>query len=639
MKIIITLLLILFFTSVCLASNIIENIGIFEYPPFVMKNQNEYMGFTIDILNLWAESTNRTTNYIFKDYYSLEKDFADNKIDIISNFIFRQENEYFSERLFELEEINCFPVVVFKYPNEYISISQLPFSSVIGVPYGFDYNLLFEKFNYKEFISFYDLTDSLINKEVDAIIIPYIFYEYITNEGYSVIKGSGFFDNYEYGILFNDIKTREDFTTFIDNNTDQYNEYLMKWFGDIYFPQSIKNKELKSIIVFIISILIILLFFILLVRYISKRDVKRLETQLKENTNFNIKAANLLNFVLSKNETEKSFFNKMLDYFIEFNNEIDKCSISIYKGDKVKFIAHKGYSDILYNQEINKDEFIIPETQTEIKNLANKNLENNFEWSKKLYKNGFIEIKNSLITPYKFNEEIIGNLTLDKFDEKPFSHKTKENALFLANLSSIYLRLKDQSEKLEKYNNEIRNTLLKAIELNSNFTQNHSLNVSILSKKIGEILNVGSDNIYKLELASVLHDIGKIGISENIINKRGKLTPEEYEEIKQHVIKGINILSESDFFKQIIQIVATHHERWDGKGYPYHLDGEKIPVLGRILCIADSIEAMSNDRPYRKGMPKEEILDELVNQSGKQFDPDIIKTVIENFDEILNSID
>ena len=383
----------------------------------------------------------------------------------------------------------------------------------------------------------------------------------------------------------------------------------------------------------------VLIFFIFLINFILKKDLRNLEAQLKENTNFNIKAANLLNFALSKNETEKSFFNKMLDFFVESNKEIDKCSISIYKGDKVKFIAHKGYSDILYNEEIKKDEFIIPEAQIEIKNLSNVNVENKFEWSKNLYKNGFIEIKNSLITPYKFNEEVIGNLTLDKFNEKTFSHKTKENALFLANLSSIYLHLKDQSEKLGKVNKEIRNTLLKAIELNSNFTQNHSLNVSILSRKIGEKLNINSDDIRTLELASVLHDIGKIGISENIINKPGKLTYEEYEEIKNHVIKGINILSESDIFKQVIPPVLTHHERWDGKGYPYGLKSYKIPLLGRILCIADSIEAMSSDRPYRKGMPKEEIINELVKQSGKQFDPDIIKIVVENFDDFFNSID
>jgi putative nucleotidyltransferase with HDIG domain len=603
-----------------------------------MEESGKFSGFSIDLFDLWAEKNQFELNYYFEDYKKLIELYENKKIDVIANYFQTETGESHPEKLFEFKEMNFFPITVFKFPSDNISLGKLKSCSSIGILPGFKYEDLFEDLNYSEFPSFSDLTESLINGKVDAIIVPYIYYEYISGKGFPVIKGAGYFDNYEYGILFEDTNLKANFSEFIEQNNDQYNNLQNKWLGETYFPQSLTSRELKFLLLLFFLILIILIIFIIIIRIITAKNLNNLKKEINRNTEFNIKASNLLNTALSKEVSEKSFFMKMLDFITDVNKEINKCSISIYKGNKIKFIAQKGYSDILYEQNIEKDSFIIPDKQIEIKNLSEKNIENNYEWAKNLYRNGFIEIKNSLITPYKYKDGIIGNLTLDKYENKSFSFATKQNALFLANLSSIYLYLKDQTEKIEKFNVEIRNILLKAIELNSNFTQNHSLNVSIISRKIGEIMGLDSTDINNSELAGMLHDIGKIGISQNIINKPGKLTYEEYDVVKAHVEKGVNILSESYIFKDIVNIVANHHERWDGDGYPYKSKGESIPLLSRILCVADSIEAMLNDRPYRKGMTKDDVLKELREQSGEQFDPNIIDIVTENFDEIVEVI-
>jgi putative nucleotidyltransferase with HDIG domain len=128
-----------------------------------------------------------------------------------------------------------------------------------------------------------------------------------------------------------------------------------------------------------------------------------------------------------------------------------------------------------------------------------------------------------------------------------------------------------------------------------------------------------------LELGGLLHDIGKLGTYETILDKPGKLTDEEFQLIKQHPAKGAEILSPIKQIRHIIPIVRHHHERYDGKGYPDGLKGEEIHIMGRIMCVADSVDAMGADRPYRKGRPMYEIIEELKKCSGTQFDPKVVE--------------
>ncbi len=153
----------------------------------------------------------------------------------------------------------------------------------------------------------------------------------------------------------------------------------------------------------------------------------------------------------------------------------------------------------------------------------------------------------------------------------------------------------------------------------------HSERVSAICRKIGEAMKMDSISIKELETAGLLHDIGKISINENILNKEGKLTVAEYNEIKKHPESSYQILKAIDAYAGLADDVLSHHERWDGKGYPRGLKEEEITVVSRIISIADAYEAMTSDRTYRKAMTKEEAIIELKNNAGTQFDERIVK--------------
>ena len=154
----------------------------------------------------------------------------------------------------------------------------------------------------------------------------------------------------------------------------------------------------------------------------------------------------------------------------------------------------------------------------------------------------------------------------------------------------------------------------------------HSKNVSILAEALAEIMGLSNDDINLLRLTGIMHDIGKIGIPDRILNKDGKLTVDEYDEIKKHPEIGYRILSSVNEFSEISEFVLEHHERWDGTGYPQGLKGEEIKIEARMIAICDAFDAMSTLRTYRDVVSQEAALNELKRCSGSQFDPDIVKS-------------
>ncbi|HTE17139.1 MAG TPA: HD domain-containing phosphohydrolase, partial [Armatimonadota bacterium] len=151
-----------------------------------------------------------------------------------------------------------------------------------------------------------------------------------------------------------------------------------------------------------------------------------------------------------------------------------------------------------------------------------------------------------------------------------------------------------------------------------------------LARKLG----VAADELQAIGIASLLHDIGKIGIPERILCKPGKLTPEEFEIIKSHVEIGVVILEQVRFPWPVVPIVWTHHERWDGLGYPAGLKTEAIPMGGRIISLVDVFDALTSDRPYRQAIPRDKALEILRSSSGTQFDPKVVETFIEILPEV-----
>jgi energy-coupling factor transport system substrate-specific component len=137
------------------------------------------------------------------------------------------------------------------------------------------------------------------------------------------------------------------------------------------------------------------------------------------------------------------------------------------------------------------------------------------------------------------------------------------------------------------------------------------------------------DELENLYYTALLHDIGKIGIPDAILNKPGRLTEEEYKQMKSHTTKGAKILKDISTIPNIVEGAKYHHERWDGMGYPEGLKGEEIPYIARIICCADCYDAMATKRTYKDPYPKEKIISEFEKCAGSQFDPDMAKVVVE----------
>lgn len=164
-----------------------------------------------------------------------------------------------------------------------------------------------------------------------------------------------------------------------------------------------------------------------------------------------------------------------------------------------------------------------------------------------------------------------------------------------------------------------------AIEAKDDTTHSHLRRVKVYAVELARELGLGNDQIQALEAAALLHDIGKLGVPEYIINKPGKLTKEEFERMKVHPIVGAEILECVQFPYPVVPIVRSHHERWDGTGYPDGLRGEEIPIGARILAAVDGLDALASNRQYRAALPLNEALAKVVSESGKSYDPKIVE--------------
>jgi len=162
--------------------------------------------------------------------------------------------------------------------------------------------------------------------------------------------------------------------------------------------------------------------------------------------------------------------------------------------------------------------------------------------------------------------------------------------------------------------------LSNAVDARDPYTAGHSMRVSKISLLISGELKMADEDTQILEYAALFHDIGKIGIPDDILNKKGKLTDDEYKSVKNHPDIGVNILGEITFLLNALPLIKHHHERFDGKGYPCGIEGEEIPLCSRIIAIADTYDAMTSDRPYRRGFSHSAAVQEILENKGTQFD-------------------
>jgi response regulator RpfG family c-di-GMP phosphodiesterase len=237
-----------------------------------------------------------------------------------------------------------------------------------------------------------------------------------------------------------------------------------------------------------------------------------------------------------------------------------------------------------------------------------------------------------VIKPFSF--EYMQKVALGKVHTQLFEDLRKE----VQEKELLYKELEKKADELEKAYAKLAQTavqalyaLAKALEARDTYTHGHSESVTRYATWIGEKLkgkpgweDDAVNSLKVLQNGGLLHDLGKIGITDGILNKPGKLTEEEWAKVKEHPGKGAHILEGVEEFKEYALVARSHHERWDGKGYPEGLKGKDIPSGARIMAVADAYDAMTSDRPYRKAVPPLEAAKELLRCKGTQFDAEAV---------------
>jgi len=220
-----------------------------------------------------------------------------------------------------------------------------------------------------------------------------------------------------------------------------------------------------------------------------------------------------------------------------------------------------------------------------------------------------------------------------KGEIKRLNQVTREQNFKLQDMNrNLEGKVRDRTKQLAEKHQQLRTayvqtirTLSEAVDAKDAYTRGHSERVGVYASKIAREMNFPKDVIERVYIAGLLHDVGKIGVRDAVITKPERLTPEEYEEIKQHPEIGYRILEPVEFLQDVAPCVRHHHEWFDGssRGYPDRLQGDQIPLPSRIILVADTVEAMTSDRPYRKALSLEAVVSEIHKYSGTQFDPKV----------------
>ncbi|HAW49493.1 TPA: hypothetical protein DCX16_00870 [bacterium] len=245
-------------------------------------------------------------------------------------------------------------------------------------------------------------------------------------------------------------------------------------------------------------------------------------------------------------------------------------------------------------------------------------------------KEGFkdVEFQSHLLFPLIAKEEVIGAISIHSIKPDAFYEEHLHTLSILGPQAAVAIENARIYQEMQNLYTETIKALAAEIETRNPYTLGHSERVTDYSLIVAKEIGLSSSKIELIRYAGLLHDLGKIGISDNILLKPGKLTEEEFAEIKSHPLKSESIIKLITFLKDALPIVRHHHERYDGRGYPDGLSADQIPIESRILAVADAYDAMTSDRPYRKALTKDEAISALEECRGSQFDPEIVDKFI-----------
>ncbi|MGM0502523.1 MAG: HD domain-containing phosphohydrolase [Bacillota bacterium] len=365
---------------------------------------------------------------------------------------------------------------------------------------------------------------------------------------------------------------------------------------------------------------------------------EELSEAVKETKDLNKRFDKMINLIsnlaLLENKTEKEFLSNLLNTAIEILPEVEYGSVYIYNQGEVEFIDAEGHDlEALQQLEIPADSFYNSEENIEIINFEQLEILNKQFMPQDIYKD-FHQALAPIRETINFDLEINGvkkaGVSVDIAAEKEKSFSSDSVILFESfhNIATSFFKLEDYNKLQGQFTKELIMSIVRILEVYDEYTSGHSENVAETAANIASEMGLPPKKITGSYWAGMVHDIGKLLVPLDILNKEGSLTEEEYGMIKKHPKWGYEALYKSESLGHIAEHVLYHHEKWDGSGYPDHLAGAEIPIVSQILAVADAWDAMTSDRSYRSPLSKTKALQELKNNKGTQFSPQVVESFL-----------
>jgi len=241
----------------------------------------------------------------------------------------------------------------------------------------------------------------------------------------------------------------------------------------------------------------------------------------------------------------------------------------------------------------------------------------------------FQRIQSIMCVPMSDKDGPLGVIYVDRvLGSRQFSRHDLKVLSAIGNQAGIAIRRAQLTQQVEGLFRDVMRTVINLVEVKDEYTYGHSERVTAVALRLAEMCSLEKPDLRDVEIAGLLHDVGKLAVRLEILQKPSKLTDSEYEAVKSHPVAGATILKDVENAENIRAAVLHHHEWWDGSGYPDGIAGEAIPLLARILSVADAFDSMASDRPYKHVLPREEILAELREGAGTQFDPHLVNLFV-----------
>lgn len=666
----IVLITISFLFSFSFASEKLK-VGYFDDYPLLFDDNGKPVGFIVEILDEFAKNENYEIKYIYGTWAETLNRLKNEEIDLIGSVSQSEKRDVYFDfnenplmmlwgtisvnSNFRVESILDLSGLKVGYmENDYYAVGE---TGMIEIAKEFELDTEFISYD-----TYQEMFKAIEKNEVNAGITSDVAANQIYD--YKNIKSTiiNFAAN---GIKFatknnenNEILKKLDENIYNWKN-DKDSFYYKRY--DFWFKDSVRNQyeifyyENKYKILFFTLLTILTIMFSKFQVNYKTKELKEINKDL-EKANFKIRASqtnieasyeninglvnqfeNLVDFISrnmksSHNESEESFLKELLKESFDLVKEADYGYVFAYNDNNELVIIETSNNKKIGLLGIKKEEFFkIHKGVHVIKGLKRKLIDElEKENSKNQIREKMEDSKESLVLIFEKDFKTVGGvlLEIEGNSNKSFTKDSKRVMVALKNIAENYLLNESFYKINEKFREEIAFSMIKMLEIHDEYTKGHSESVAKYSKQLAEYIKISDNEVNEIYWAALVHDVGKILIDKNIINKVGKLTNEEYEIIKKHPEFGYESLNKSKITKNIAKYVLYHHERIDGKGYPMGLIGSEIPFESKIIAIADSYDAMTSARTYKKAMSKEKALIEIEKNLDLQFDRELGKTFI-----------